>query len=42
VEHAADSVLLAAADRVADAIAERMGNGRPFKTVVPLRGLVDT
>ena len=35
--HAADSVLLAAADRVASAILERMGEGEPAGTVVQLR-----
>jgi integrase len=35
--HHADAVLLAAADRVADAIAEAMGDAKPSATVVELR-----
>jgi integrase len=35
--HSADSVLLAAADAVADRTAELMGEGRPEAAVVPLR-----
>jgi hypothetical protein len=35
--HAAGAVLLAAADRVAGAIVERMGGARAEATVVPLR-----
>lgn len=36
--HSADAVLLAAADRVADAIAEAMGEAKPAGVVVPLVG----
>ncbi len=36
--HAADSVLLAAADKVADAVALRMGEPRAAGKVVPMRG----
>lgn len=37
--HTADAVLLAAADRVADAIAEAMGEPAPSAVVVPLAGV---
>lgn len=37
--HHADSVLFAAADKVADAIAERMGEPCRTGSVVPLRGV---
>lgn len=36
--HGADAVLLASADKVADAIASRMGHGAERGVVVPLRG----